>query len=70
MQTTTEKLDKTLDSMNAFMNRGGTYRSKKAYELRYRYDDLKDTAKAEGTWDNYCETNNLDKSHNAGDCFA
>ena len=71
MQTVTEKLNKTLNTINNHIDRtGGRTGNQRAAELKWRYDDLKDQAKETGEWDTYCESKGFHKSHNSGDCFA
>lgn len=68
--TITQKLTRTANSILNHRDRGNLVSGTRSQELIVRYDDLKADAISEGTWDKYCETNNLVKSHNSGDCWA
>jgi hypothetical protein len=67
------KLAKTLDSINAHQDRGGTTRSQRAWDLVRRYDDLKDAVTGERgytpAWTAYCASINACRSHTGIDLY-
>jgi hypothetical protein len=75
MQTVVEKLNKTLNSINAHMARGGKHSSQRGMELIDRYNDLKAEAVSVGgysnpEWKAYCAKIKCDLSHDAYDFYC
>ena len=71
MKTITQKLEKTINSINNHIARNGfSVESQRSHDLMFRYSELKEQAIEEGTWEAYCSERGFHPSHNAGDCFA
>jgi hypothetical protein len=74
MKTPVEKIQKTLQAINAFRARGGNYGTKRAMELIDRYNDQKAAVLGDSGWNAawlaYCAALDAHPSHNGYDLFA
>jgi molybdenum-dependent DNA-binding transcriptional regulator ModE len=70
MMNVIQKLNKTRNSMNAHMDRGGRERSLRGQDLIMRYNDLKSEAEEQGVWAEYCKQQNAVESHFGGCLYA
>ena len=67
-----KKLHKTNASLTAYVQRGGTMRSRVGYKLLDRYEDHRTQLikKDSGAWEAYCDSYGYDYRHDAYDFFA
>ena len=64
MKTITQKLEKTLNSINTHISRtGGKVGNQRAQDLMWKYSELKEQAIEEGTWEAYCSERGFHPSH-------
>ena len=69
-KTVAENLNKTLNSILSFTDRGGNMRTVRGYELLDRYNRLKLEAIQENVWLDYCKDKQFDVSHDGYDSFS
>lgn len=68
------KLEKTRNSLNAHLARGGSWRAQRTWELVRRYDDLKEAVVGDRgytpAWTAYCDSIGACRSHDGTDLLA
>lgn len=65
-----KQLERTANSLNNHISRGGGQNSQRGYQLADRYNDLRSQAIHNGNWQDFCKQRNWDTSHTAQDFFA
>jgi flagellar motility protein MotE (MotC chaperone) len=71
-QSTLQKLQKTKNSLSAYVGRNGRIhlKAQRGFKLVDRYTELKEKAIAEGVWAQFCTENGFSEEHTAYDYFA
>lgn len=69
-KTVAENLNKTLNSILSFTDRGGRMNTVRGYALLDRYNKLKSEAIQSNVWLDYCKDNQFDVSHDGFDSFS